>query len=191
MRALRDKNYVYFYHKISHGFHKKTMKQSYLEEPGLQTVDVVDPIHQLDNLLRGDLKYSRWQLTDCLAVWQQLPWFNDTLNSSIIFCGQFIVFTYYCAESNFCVLSLASDNNFHQTKLLFRIDNVSPQIILFSTYSIKLNSNLKLDHAFDVLHGLQRLLIEIQILDIVVDCTIVLNTDFISKPLASERKYCS
>ena len=64
-------------------------------------------------------------------------------------------------------------------------------MMIFSTYSIKLNSNLKLDHAFDVLHGLQRLLIEIQILDIVVDCTIVLNTDFISKPLVSERKYCS
>ena len=74
---------------------------------------------------------------------------------------------------------------------LFRIDNVNPQMILFSTYSIKLNSNLKLEHAFDVLHGLQRLLIEIQILDIVVDCTIVLNTDFIVKPLVSERKYCS
>ena len=122
-RTLRDKINVYSYHKISSGFHKKMMKQSYLEEPGLQTVDVVDPIHQHDNLLRGDLKYSRWQLTDCLAVWQQLAWFNDTLNSSIIFCGQFIVFTHHCAKSNFCVLSLASDNNFHQTKLLFRMSN--------------------------------------------------------------------
>ena len=67
-RILQDKVNVYSYRKISHGFHKKTMKQSYLEEPGLQTVDVADPIHQLDNLLRRDLKYSRSQLTDFLAV---------------------------------------------------------------------------------------------------------------------------
>ena len=129
-RTLRDNDNVYFYRKISRGFHKKTMKQSYLEEPGLQTVDVVDPIHQLDNLLRGDLKYSRWQLTDCLAVWQQLAWFNDTLNANIIFCGQFIVFPHDCAESNFCVLCLAISNNFSPTKPLFCIDNVKSKFLV-------------------------------------------------------------
>ena len=96
-RTLRDNDIVYFYRKISRGFHKKTMKQSYLEEPGLQTVDVVDPIHQLDNLLRGDLKYSRWQL---------------------IFCGQVIVFTHDCAESEIYVLSLASSNKFSPNEII-------------------------------------------------------------------------